>query len=86
MNPGNWDFSSLKKKKKKMPKWIESLVHKFDFTVDEGKERLSPSREKNKGTHRRRKVNEKLCVTPAGTSNEVDVQNKREENTHTQHI
>ena len=72
-----------------MPKWrtIESLVHKFDFTVDEGKERLSPSREKNKGTHRRRKVNEKSCVTPpAGTSNEVDVQNKREENTHTQHI
>ena len=23
------------------------------------------------------------CVTPAGTSNELDVQNKREENTHT---
>ena len=39
-----------------------------DFTVDEGKERLNPSREKNKGVHRRRKVDEKSCVTPAGTS------------------
>ena len=55
---------------------IESLVHKFDFTVDEGKERLNPSREKNKGMNRRRKVDEKSCVTPAGTSNELDVQNK----------
>ena len=25
------------------------------------------------------------CVTPAGTSNELDVQNKWEENTHTQY-
>ena len=31
--------------------------------------------------HRRRKVDEKSCVTPAGTSNELDVQNKWEENT-----
>ena len=31
--------------------------------VDEGKERLNPSREKNKGKHRRRKMNEKSCVT-----------------------
>ena len=88
-NPGNWNFSSLKKKKeKKMPKWrtIKSLVHEFDFTADEGKERLNPSREKNECTHRRRKADEKSCVTPAGTSNEVDVQNKWEENTHTQHI
>ena len=53
---------------------------KFDFTVDEGKERLNSSREKNKGMHRRRKVDEKSCVTPAGTSNELDVQNKWEEN------
>ena len=37
----------------------------------------------NKGTHRR-KVDEKSCVTPAGTSNELDVQNGWEENTHTQ--
>ena len=39
-----------KKKKKKMPnKWrtIKSLYTKFDFTVDEGKERLNPSRDKN---------------------------------------
>ena len=36
---------------------------KFDFTVDEGKERPNPSREKNKGMHRRRKVGEKSCVT-----------------------
>ena len=50
-------------------KWrtIKSLVHKIDFTVDEGKELLNPSREKDKGTHRRRKV-EKSCVTPAGAS------------------
>ena len=54
--------------------------------VDKGKERLNPSREKNKGMpHRRRKVDEKSCVTPAGTSNELDVQNKWEENTHTHH-
>ena len=52
-------------------------------TVDEGKERLNPSREKNKGMHRRRKVDDESCVTPAGTSNELDVQNKWEENTHT---
>ena len=32
---------------------------------------------------RRKKVDEKSCVTPAGTSNELDVQNEWEENTHT---
>ena len=31
--------------------------------------------------HRRKKVDEKSCVTPAGTSNELDVQNEWEENT-----
>ena len=36
---------------------------KFDFTVDEGKEWLNPSRDKNQGTHRRRKVDLKSCVT-----------------------
>ena len=41
---------------------IKSLVHKFDFTVDEGKEWLNPSREKNEGKHRR-KVDGKSCVT-----------------------
>ena len=63
---------------------INTHTHtKFDFTVDEGKERLNPSRENNKGTHRRRKVDEKSCVTPAGTPNEFDVQNKWEEKTQT---
>ena len=33
--------------------------------------------------HRKRKVDKKSCVTPAGISNELDVQNKWEENTHT---
>ena len=55
---------------------------KIDFTVDEGNEWLNPSREKNEGTHRRNKVDEKSCVTPAGTSNELDVQNEWED-THT---
>ena len=50
------------------------MYTKFDFTVDEGNERLNPSHETSKGTHRRRKVDEKSCV---------DVQNKWEENTHT---
>ena len=34
----------------------EHTLAKFDFTVDEGKEWLNPSRDKNQGTHRRRKV------------------------------
>ena len=36
---------------------------KLDFTVDAGKEWLNPAREKNLGTHRRTKVDEKSCVT-----------------------
>ena len=48
--PANGIFLTIKLKNKiKMPNgWrtIKSLVHKFDFTVDEGKERLNPSREK----------------------------------------
>ena len=63
---------------------MKSLVHKipkFDFTIDEGKERLNPSREKNEGMRRRRKADEKSCMTflcdPGWyTSNELDVQNK----------
>ena len=35
----------------------------IDFTIDDGKEWLNPSREKNKGTHSRKKVDEKFCVT-----------------------
>ena len=46
----NWDFSSQKNKDKKCPTsegTINSLVHKIRLhTVDEGKERLNPSREK----------------------------------------
>ena len=52
-------------KKKECPTGGErkSLVHKkVDFTVDEGKEWLNPSREKNEGTYRRKKVDEKSCV------------------------
>ena len=59
-----------KKKKKKSPTSGERLIRgymKFDFTDDEGKGRLNPSRDKNKGRHRKRKV-EKSCVTPAGAS------------------
>ena len=48
-NPGNWEFSIQKTKNKKQ---------KFDFEIDEGKERLNPSREKNLDKHRRRKVAE----------------------------
>ena len=46
---------------------INSLVHKIRLHGRRGKKRLNPSREKNKGKHRRRKV-EKSCVTLAGTS------------------
>ena len=50
-------------------KWrtINSWVHKFDFTVDEGKGWLNPSRDEIQGKHRKRKM-EKSCVTPAGAS------------------
>ena len=63
---------------------MSSSLDNWDFPsnrLHEGKERLNLSCEKNKGTHRRRKVDEKSCVTPAGTSNEFDIQNKLEENT-----
>ena len=36
-------------------------------------------------TSYRKRVDEKSCVTPAGTSNELDVQNEREENAHNTH-
>ena len=53
---------------------------KFDFTVDEGQEQLNPSREKNEGKHRRRKV-KKPCGTfllcdPGWYVQKPDVQNK----------
>ena len=56
---------------------------KFDFTVDEGKERLNPSRDKNSGKHRRRKV-EKSCVTPAGASTSLTSRINGKKTQHTQ--
>ena len=58
---------------------------KFDFTVDEGKGRLNPSRDKSQGKYRRRKV-EKSCVTfllcdPGWCVHKSDVQNKWDDNT-----
>ena len=52
------------------------------------KERLIPSREKNKEMHRRRKVDEKLCATsllcdPGWYVNALEVYSKWEENTLT---
>ena len=51
-DPGKRDFSTKKKQKqKKCPTGGERLnrsyTEEFDFTVDEGKEWLNPSREKN---------------------------------------
>ena len=99
---GRWDVSSnlgavtrtgifpRNKKIKKCPTSGERLFYgytKFDFTVDEGKERLNPSREKNEGNHRRRKV-EKSCLTillcdPGWYVHKADIQNKWDDNTHT---
>ena len=53
---------------------LTQLIHtymKIDFTVDKGKGRLNPSRDKNQGRHRRRKLDPvwpSSCVTPAGAS------------------
>ena len=65
--PANGIFLTKKlETKNKCHGWrtIKSLVHKNSITVDEGKESLNPSREKNEGTHRRKKVlDEKSWVT-----------------------
>ena len=65
---------------------------KNDFSVDEGKGRLNPSRDQNYGKHSRRKV-EKSCVTsllcdPVWCAHKSDVQNKWEDSTqaHTHNI
>ena len=52
--------------------------------VDERKERLNPSHEKNQDKHRRRKV-EKSCVTPAVTSTSLTYRINGMK-THTTHI
>ena len=61
-----WDFSLQKKCLKSGERLIRGYT-KFDFTVDERKGRLNPSRDKNYGKHRRRKA-EKFRVTPSGAS------------------
>ena len=90
--PANGIFLTKKLKTKiKMPNgWrtIESLVHKIRLHVDEGKEWLNPSRDKNKDTHLRKKVDEKSCVTfllcdPGWYVQRTCVQNEWDENTHT---
>ena len=60
---------------------------KIDFTVDEGKRRLNPSRDENHGKHRKRKV-EKSCATfllcdPGWCVYKSDVHDKWDDNTHT---
>ena len=68
---------------------LEFLIHgytKFDL-VDEGKGWLNPSRDKNQGKHRRKKV-KRSCVTsllcdPGSCVHKSDVQNKWDGNTHT---
>ena len=62
----NWDFSPHHARQVENDYFAREYT-KFDFTVDEGKERLNPSRDENEGKHCRRKV-EKLCVTPVGAS------------------
>ena len=57
------------------------------FTVDEGKGRLNPSREKIQGKHRTRKVDEKSCATlllwdPGWCVHKSDVQKKWDDNIH----
>ena len=63
-------------------KWrrIISCVAKVDFTVDEGKGRLNPSREKKDGKQRRRKVEKSyvnfLLCDPSWCVHKFDAQNK----------
>ena len=70
--------------KKSCPTSGDRLIRvytKFDFTVDEEKGRLDPSRDKNQGKHHRRKVDEIPCVTfllcdPGWCVHMSDAQNK----------
>ena len=74
-----------KKEKKACPTSGEGLIcgyTKFVFTVDERKGRLNPSREKNEGKHRRRKVDEKSCATFLLCDPGWCVQNKWDDITH----
>ena len=70
-------------------KWrtIYSWVHKIRLHGRRGEGNiLNPSRDKNEGKHRRRKVDEKLCVTfplcdLSWCIHKSDVQNKWDDNT-----
>ena len=82
-------LTKIKIKYKIANKWRTLICKytKFDFAVDERKERLSPSREKNEGKHRIRKL-EKSCVAfllcdPGWYVHKPDVQNRWNDNTHT---
>ena len=80
-------IAEKKKKKKRLENdELVGMYPKFDFTVDEGEGRLDPSRDKNQGKHRRRKV-EKSCVIfllcdLGWCVHKSDVQNKWDD-THT---
>ena len=66
-------------------RWMESLVLPSSCVTPAGTSiEVQNEWEENTHAHRRRKVDDKSCVTPADTSNEFDVQNKWEENTRTQ--
>ena len=75
-----------------MPKgWrtIKSLVHKIRLHGRRGKG-MAESFSREKLRHAPQKGGWEIlwpssCVTPAGTSNELDVQNEWEEKTHTQY-
>ena len=71
-------FFLTKKRRKKKAQQVENdqfvSSQKFDFMVDEGKERLNPSCEKKiktstaEGRWKRNPASPSSCVTPAGTS------------------
>ena len=68
-------------------KYPTLLKEQLDFTVDEGKGRLNPCRDRNQGKHRRGKV-KKFCVDfflcdPGWCVYESDVRNKWDGSTHT---
>ena len=46
-----------------MPNKLRTIDSNFDFTIDEGKERVNSSREESQGKHCRKRVDEKSCET-----------------------
>ena len=64
---------------------INSWVHKsLTSRLTREKGRPNPSRDKNQGKHRRRKV-ERSSVTPGWCVHKSDVQDKWDDNTHATH-